>query len=369
VPGLESVKLTKENHCMKYAHNYSYNSHRDIKNVNTFGAKATQAWFNQSIELAIEISKFVHIFPEIPLDKSSGRPFEAPKGVDKRLSSSLTHLQQVKVNADIFFQRNFGPALAKRTNPLLQNMLDANLCKKKNNCPSNVLEFGCSTAGNLKHYCGKHYCTRAICIEASTYSQFVNTMTLPTTFELLVGDLNNKKVYNNIPAKSFDLIYQSWALMYVSGLKFHIETLLPALYKGLMKGGYYAFEGPVGKTNEKGMMAATPISSVKKSTKQNSIESTEFFLDHCRLLVATGHFKLLEDTRYQSKWSIVTDISTVNSITLKQYEDDPNARWEKKVKLENTNINWKQVVNSDCLIQKITDVSEVNFRNDLKSFV
>ena len=54
---------------------------------------------------------------------------------------------------------------------------------------------------------------------------------------------------------------------------------------------------------------------------------------------------------------------------LKQYEDDPNARWEKNVKLENTNINWKQVVNSDCLIQKITDVSEVNFRNDLKSFV
>lgn len=369
VPGLESVKLTKENYCMKYAHNYSYNSHRDIKNVNTIGAKATQAWFNQSIELAIEISKFVRIFPEIPLDKRSGRPFGAPKGVDKRLSSSLTHLQQVKVNADIFFQRNFGPALAKRTNPLLQNMLDANLCKNNNNCPSNVLEFGCSTAANLKHYCGKHYCTRAICIEASTYSQFVNTMTLPTTFELLVGDLNNKKVYNNIPAKSFDLIYQSWALMYVSGLKFHIETLLPALYKGLMKGGYYAFEGPVGKTNEKGMMAATPIGSVKKSTKQNSIESTEFFLDHCRLLVATGHFKLLEDTRYQSKWSIVTDISTVNSITLKQYEDDPNARWEKKVKLENTNINWKQVVNSDCLIQKITDVSEVNFRNDLKSFV
>ena len=268
VPGLESVKLTKENHCMKYAHNYSYNSHRDIKNVNTIGAKATQAWFNQSIELAIEISKFVHIFPEIPLDKSSGRPFEAPKGVDKRLSSSLTDLQQVNVNADIFFQRNFGPALAKRTNPLLQNMLDANLCKKNNNCPSNVLEFGCGTAGNLKHYCGKHYCTRAICIEASTYSQFVNTMTLPTTFELLVGDLNNKKVYNNIPAKSFDLIYQSWALMYVSGLKFHIETLLPALYKKLIKGGYYAFEGPVGKTNKKGMMAATPIGSVKKSTKQ-----------------------------------------------------------------------------------------------------
>ena len=98
-------------------------------------------------------------------------------------------------------------------------------------------------------------------------------------------------------------------------------------------------------------------------------KNTEFFLDHCRLLVATGHFKLLEDTRYQSKCSIVTDISTVNSITLKQYEDDPNARWEKNVKLENTNINWKQVVNSDCLIQKITDVSEVNFRNNLKSFV
>ena len=86
-------------------------------------------------------------------------------------------------------------------------------------------------------------------------------------------------------------------------------------------------------------MAATPIGSVKKSTKQNSIESTEFFLDHCRLLVATGHFKLLEDTRYQSKWSIVTDISTVNSITLKQYEDDPNARWEKNVKLENIKTN------------------------------
>ena len=173
VPGLESVKLTKKNHCMKYAHNYSYNSHRDIKNVNTIGAKATQAWFNQSIELAIEISKFVHIFPEIPLDKRSGRPFEAPKGVDKRLSSfvhifpwkadkssgspfeapkgvdkrlssSLTDLQQVKVNADIFFNEIL-VQLWQRTNPLLQNMIDANLCKNNNNCLT-ACEFGCSTA-------------------------------------------------------------------------------------------------------------------------------------------------------------------------------------------------------------------------------
>ena len=32
-------------------------------------------------------------------------------------------------------------------------------------------------------------------------------------------------------------------------------------------------------------------------------------------------------------------------------------------------LNWDVSVESDCLIQKITDVSEDEFRKDLKSFV
>ena len=363
VPALNRVKVTKENRCMKYAHNYSYSSHKDIKNSNE-EQLTEQPWLKYSIKLAGALGNSVNLFPKIPLEKGSNF------NVDRNLSSSLTDLQQSKINSDTFFQRNFGSDMAKRMNPLLQNMLHNNLCKggKKNNCPTRVLEFGCGVAGNIRHYCGKHNCMRAVCIEASTYFQFVNTMSLPSWFEFLIGDVTNATVYQNLPSKSFDLIYQSWAFMYVSGVKFHIETLLPALYKGLVKDGYYAFEGPVGRENDKGMMAPTPMGRATVISKSNSIENSEFFFDHCRLLVATNHFKLIEDTRYQSGWSMVSDLNTVKSINLKRYEDDPKTAWEKNFKVAKA-LNWDASVESDCLIQKITDVSEDEFRKDLKSFV
>ena len=65
---------------------------------------------------------------------------------------------------------------------------------------------------------------------------------------------------------------------------------------------------------------------------------------------------------------MVSDLNTVKSINLKRYEDDPKTAWEKNFKVAKV-LRWNVSVESDCLIQKITDVSEDEFRKDLKSFV
>ena len=90
VPALKAVEITKENRCMKYAHNYSYSSHKDIKNSSEEQLRE-QPWLKYSIKLAGAIGKSVHLFPKIPLEK--GSIFH----VDKNLSSSLTDLQQLKL--------------------------------------------------------------------------------------------------------------------------------------------------------------------------------------------------------------------------------------------------------------------------------
>ena len=70
VPALNRVKVTKENRCMKYAHNYSYSSHKDIKNSNE-EQLTEQPWLKYSIKLAGAIGNSVNLFPKIPLEKGS----------------------------------------------------------------------------------------------------------------------------------------------------------------------------------------------------------------------------------------------------------------------------------------------------------
>ena len=152
--------------------------------------------------------------------------------------------------------------------------------------------------------------------------------------------------------------------MYIYGLNFHINTLLSSIYKTLVVGGYYAHEGPIGVKNGNGWNAPTPVGSYTLATKMSAIEDSEFMIDHCRLLVNSGHFKLIEDVRYMNKWSMIDDINKVKHITLKVYD----FAWDKnqKMKAGRADQNWNEMVSSDCLIQKITDVTEDEFRNDLK---
>jgi hypothetical protein len=359
IPALKDIEFSRENACMRYAHNYSYNQHESKVKQDHEGP-----WLKASLNLASLLASSKSLFPEIPLEEGSNFL------VNANLSASLTKLQQSKINSDTFFVRNFGQGWATRMNPLLQNMIHDHLCTTARDykCPERIIEFGCGVAGNLRHFCGTHNCLRAICVEASTYAQFVNTVTLPSSFEMLIGDITHAKTYENLPSKAFDLVYQSWAFMYVPGVNFHVQTLLPALYNALVKGGYYAFEGPVGNINAKGMFAPTPSGRFKEASKSNSIENVEFFFDHCRLLVKSGHFKLIEDTRYQSGWSVVTDLTTVKPIIIKRYEDYNDTAW-----IENQHYDrgasWELAVSSDCLLQKLTDASLHVFRKDLMAMV
>jgi hypothetical protein len=146
-------------------------------------------------------------------------------------------------------------------------------CHKRNR----VLELGCGLAGNLNHFCTTHECKRAVCIEASSYAQFVNLMMQPN-MEFLFGDLQDAKVYKNLPVRAFDLVYESWALMYVSGYDFH-KQILAAIYKTLLPNGYYMQEGPLGRANSHGFKAPTPVGRDIKITDA-SIEGSEYFVDY-----------------------------------------------------------------------------------------
>ena len=433
---LKGMTINQDNACMQYAHNYSYvnnfSANSIVKNLNLNiqstmkeeGASSA-SWLQKSVQLASSIASLKHLFPSMPTESvivsaDLLRSISIDSNNLTSLTSSLTELQQSKMNSDTFFLRNVGPKWASRTNPLLQKMIHDNLClpKADQDCPTRIIEFGCGIAGNLRHYCGTHECERAVCIEASTYSHFINTMTLPSSFEMLIGDITNQNVYNNLPSKSYDLVYQSWAFMYVPGIHFHVHTLLPNLYNTLSLFGYYAFEGPIGLLNSKGMMAPTPTGQKIRNDadgtekKKKNIESSEFWIDHCRLLVNSGHFRLIEDTRYTgNKWSVVNDLATFNKpfVRMTKYTKHKGTEWDKTQKdgcshfpkasndgtenwrkameqcrggrncrwnyeyegrcLPSVAINWEDAVTSDCLVQKMTDVDIEVFRESLSAMV
>ena len=201
VPTLKNVVLNGKNSCMKYAHNYSYTDNRkqSLRNPKQL------LDLEKSTAIAVDIANRWESFPTVPGSGSKN----VVGTVDKDLSIYLNDLQQSKINSDTFFVRNFRPNWAKRMNPLLQSMIHNNLCDTKLStssvCPQKVLTFGCGVAGNLRQYCGTHPCTRAVCIEASPFAHFVNTMMFPPNYEMLIGDITNTKIYTNLPEKSFDL--------------------------------------------------------------------------------------------------------------------------------------------------------------------
>ena len=87
---------------------------------------------------------------------------------------------------------------------LARNLCNGNTEDMNHSCPKKILELGCGVAGNLRHFCATNKCTRAVCIEGSSYAQFVNTMSLPQEVEFLIGNLQDENVYRNVPVKSFD---------------------------------------------------------------------------------------------------------------------------------------------------------------------
>ena len=336
------------------------------------------------MQIHIQLSKFKNlIFPSPP---SKSLPIK-----------SLSKMQLTKIGGDIYFYRNYNEGWAKRTNPIFQDMLARNLCNgntedMNHSCPKKILELGCGVAGNLRHFCATNKCTRAVCIEGSSYAQFVNTMSLPQEVEFLIGNLQDENVYRNVPVKSFDLIYQVWATIAISNFSFHINSLLPNIYKSIVPNGYFAREGVLGKNklknNDKsGYWNTKPCGNYMggNQKKRNSdskdnddddemkienieFENNYFFVDHCLLLVSTGHFKLIEDIRYSNRWSMLTSLNGVPTINITNKSSYPMV-WEQNQKMDSSIDRWKNIVSGDCLLQKITDVSVDDFREDLKKIV
>ena len=102
-----------------------------------------------------------------------------------------------------------------------------------------------------------------VCVEGSPYFNFVNKMMQPK-FEFLVNDIQDEKMYLGLPKNEFHLLYQSWAIMYISNIQFHISILLPSIYISLKKNGYYMHEGPLGYWDEKVCNISNPSSTCYK---------------------------------------------------------------------------------------------------------
>lgn len=134
--------------------------------------------------------------------------------------------------------------------------------------------------------------------------------------------------------------------------------LLRGSPKALSPGGYFLKEGPLGKINTHRWQVPTPVGEDIR-TEGNFIEISQYFVDHCRMLVSSRHFELIQDIRYMSAWRMVHnlsdykhEISTSYAIpfTFQKAEGKPSTA----------------VVNGNCLLKKVTNVSEENFRRDLE---
>jgi hypothetical protein len=345
IPDITQIK-PKYGICTNLANAYDYEKASEVQKSNN--VKVALHSKEKSLDIVSKFADKRAMFPTPPVSKSDMARLSKP------------YVKSAAM-ANVFFKRNFGPSWKGRINPLLQNMINDNVCKNDTNkkCPNRVLELGCGLAGNLNHFCTTHECKQAVCIEASSYAQFVNLMMQPN-MEFLLGDLQDAKVYKNLPVRAFDLVYESWALMYVSGYDFH-KQILAAIYKTLLPNGYYMQEGPLGRANSHGFKAPTPVGSDIKITDA-SIEGSEYFVDHCRMLVKSGHFKLIQDIRYKSSYNMVYDLSKIKHEVLTKY--DIPFKYEKA---SGRGKDFVDTVNGNCLLQKLTDVSEEKFIMDLPS--
>ena len=190
--------------------------------------------------------------------------------------------------------------------------------------------------------------------QASLFAVLANTIAQPG-FDFLVGDLRDKAVYANVPANAFDLVVESWAWMYVTGFDLFLSHVLPAVYAALAVGGHFVHEGPIGVITDPAHSLSNPAPSAAH-------------VDYCRLLAATGHFRLVEDVRYQSRWSMLRDLAEVNTHARFAATDAASRRrythsWSIPRAREG---GWLHTVSSDCLVQKVTDVSTATFAADMR---
>lgn len=259
----------------------------------------------------------------------------------------------------------------------------------------------------------------------------------------------------------FDLVLESWSMMYVTTLSFHVKTVLPRLYGALRLGGRYMREGPAGCTVSPTVtlnsLLVSPVTEAAaaarpegKGVEQDGVEEQEqeqeqeeeeeevppllhtglcgvagvdpeaeaqhrnpsvygdkwFAMDHCHLLVTTGHFRLVEATYYMSGAGMLSSLDnvrhatfvgsypppppsssssyppsssssslsmhTTTTATTTRSRDEvkgeapeperPTWRQKERGPLE---WDWTRLVSNDCMVEKITDVSVEEFYRDL----
>ena len=122
--------------------------------TNKGGVSVAYHSYKKSIEIATLLSKQLKMFPLPP-------PVNNFFLLDEKYTSQRS--------SNIFMIENFSPALAKRSNVIIQTTLN-NLCTGIYNndgstnhiCPQKILEIGCGAAGNLNKFCTDHTCTHAV---------------------------------------------------------------------------------------------------------------------------------------------------------------------------------------------------------------
>ena len=65
---------------------------------------------------------------------------------------------------------------------------------------------------------------------------------------------------------------------------------------------------------------------------------------------------------------MLTSLNGVPTINITNKSSYPMV-WEQNQKMDSSIDRWKNIVSGDCLLQKITDVSVDDFREDLKKIV
>ena len=137
--------------------------------------------------------------------------------------------------------------------------------------------------------------------------------------------------------------------------------MLPSVYDALAPGGYFMHEGPIGGHS---LSDPAPLIDVAATLGHNHKQA---WFDACRVLVASGHFRLVTDVRYKTSYNMLSSLdgkqhhrfSAQGSAAL--YTAGGSWRLPRLRRGK-----WRDAVTSDCLVQKATDVAKGAFTDDLR---
>ena len=154
---------------------------------------------------------------------------------------------------------------------------------------------------------------------------------------------------------------------YLPGPDLFLDHILPSVYAGLVRGGFFMHEGPIG---------AGPLANPAPAHLRHGLDLDSpvqmLWLDVCRLLVATGHFALVEDVRYHSGWSMRSDLDGQEHVRFAATDgtsvDLYTSQWSSPPISDMSDHEAPtHAVNADCMVQKTSAVSKSEFATDTRA--